>query len=292
MIKRYTFLKHPFYFVLENSKQMVAGLEKCVGVFYNDHSKSVEALSFDKNLSRLNYEDSDFVEKLRHSNKQANWIKKEQVPFEVEGPIMEQLSFADEEQSSVLELHFPNLIDGKWDVLYLYFKNNIGNFKLSSIDEAMAVDIKGVIQTLLYNQIMLLISSNQNDSIIHQQIGNTFNDSLLQVKINQLERDQFDLARSNYMFLLTKLTQNEVVEFGLSNDAIKRLSDQNLGLAEVEHVSNGLENFGVEGESAPDLFSSDQESTETESLLSTETSENISEDDDLEIPAFLRRQKN
>ena len=57
---------------------------------------------------------------------------------------------------------------------------------------------------------------------------------------------------------------------------------------EEEHVSNGLENFGVEGEDAPDLFSSDSATSETEGFLSTETSEN----DDLEIPAFLRRQKN
>jgi len=55
-----------------------------------------------------------------------------------------------------------------------------------------------------------------------------------------------------------------------------------------EHVSNGLENFGVEGETAPDLFTSDSESNENEGLLS---SENNYEDDDLEIPAFLRRQK-
>ena len=61
---------------------------------------------------------------------------------------------------------------------------------------------------------------------------------------------------------------------------------------EEEHVSNGLENFGVEGEDAPDLFSSDSATSETEGFLSTETSENTSEDDDLEIPAFLRRQKN
>ena len=56
-----------------------------------------------------------------------------------------------------------------------------------------------------------------------------------------------------------------------------------------ENISNGLENFGVEGETAPVLFTPDNE---TEGLLSKETSENISEDDDLEIPAFLRRQKN
>ena len=92
-----------------------------------------------------------------------------------------------------------------------------------------------------------------------------------------------------------------IVEDNQSNDYEQSFSEEALSATneteennstEAEHVSNGLENFGVEGESAPDLFSSDNETTETEGLLSTETSENISEDDDLEIPAFLRRQKN
>jgi len=62
---------------------------------------------------------------------------------------------------------------------------------------------------------------------------------------------------------------------------------------EEGHVANGLENFGVEGETAaPDLFSSDTETKESEGLLSSENDENNYEDDDLEIPAFLRRQKN
>ena len=63
-------------------------------------------------------------------------------------------------------------------------------------------------------------------------------------------------------------------------------------LEEAEHVSNGLENFGVEGETAPELFNSDNENVEPQDLLSTEINESNSEDDDLEIPAFLRRQKN
>ncbi|MDB9718380.1 cell division protein FtsZ [Candidatus Pelagibacter sp.] len=92
-----------------------------------------------------------------------------------------------------------------------------------------------------------------------------------------------------------------IVEDNNSNDYEQSFSEEALNIdneteennsTEAEQVSNGLENFGVEGESAPDLFSSDNETTETEGLLSSEISENISEDDDLEIPAFLRRQKN
>ena len=91
-----------------------------------------------------------------------------------------------------------------------------------------------------------------------------------------------------------------IVENNQSNDYEQSFSEEALTTPqpeenspiEEEHVSNGLENFGVEGEDAPDLFSSDSATSETEGFLSTETSENTSEDDDLEIPAFLRRQKN
>jgi len=91
-----------------------------------------------------------------------------------------------------------------------------------------------------------------------------------------------------------------IVENNQSNDYEQSFSEEALTTAqseessptEEEHVSNGLENFGVEGEDAPDLFSSDSANSKTEGLLSPEASENISEDDDLEIPAFLRRQKN
>ena len=57
--------------------------------------------------------------------------------------------------------------------------------------------------------------------------------------------------------------------------------------------SNGLENFNFD-EETPELFNSDGSTNETEeeNSLSTETSSTVEEEDDLEIPAFLRRQKN
>ena len=55
-----------------------------------------------------------------------------------------------------------------------------------------------------------------------------------------------------------------------------------------EEVSNDLKEFGVDSD-APDLFSTESETSGSDELLS---SENEEEEDDLEIPAFLRRQKN
>ena len=53
-----------------------------------------------------------------------------------------------------------------------------------------------------------------------------------------------------------------------------------------EEVSHDLKEFGVDSD-APDLFSNEVENSSPEDLLSSNE-----EEDDLEIPAFLRRQKN
>ena len=101
------------------------------------------------------------------------------------------------------------------------------------------------------------------------------------------------------------ITSNQEVENIVENnqpvDSEQSFSEEILGiiseneeskLPEVEQASNGLENFAVEENSAPDLFSSDNENIESQDLLSEESKEDNSEYDDLEIPAFLRRQKN
>ena len=57
----------------------------------------------------------------------------------------------------------------------------------------------------------------------------------------------------------------------------------------VQSSDNSLKEFGVDTES-PDLFNSENdEGPNSDNLLGTSNEE---EDDDLEIPAFLRRQKN
>ena len=57
--------------------------------------------------------------------------------------------------------------------------------------------------------------------------------------------------------------------------------------AEVNHT-NDLKEFGV-NTNEPDLFSSENQTSVQESLLGSPEKD---EEDDLEIPAFLRRQKN
>jgi cell division protein FtsZ len=90
--------------------------------------------------------------------------------------------------------------------------------------------------------------------------------------------------------------ESEVLDETFSNeinDSEKSYLDESINsLNETEQTSNGLENFGVKEESALDLFNSDSESPDSNSLLSEENRDDNLDEDDLEIPAFLRRQKN
>jgi cell division protein FtsZ len=77
------------------------------------------------------------------------------------------------------------------------------------------------------------------------------------------------------------------MEKSFTQEAMDTTQEQTVEESIQEDVSNDLKEFGVDSD-APDLFSSETENSSSEDLLSSSDEE----DDDLEIPAFLRRQKN
>lgn len=236
MLQRYTFLEHPFNYILKNSRQMISGLDKCMAVFYNQNKNEVEALVFDGELNKLMYDDTGLIGKLRSLNKKANWIKPNQVPFETKTLQNEQLTFTDEEESSVLELRFQNTVDNKADVIYFYFKNNIANFKLSSTNEAMAITIKEVIQNLIYNQLTLLLEASNSNRLIHQKIASNIDFGSLQTEISNLKERNFKQTNDIYSYLLNELTTHESTDFVLSEAAIKKLVELNINLVDAKEI--------------------------------------------------------
>src|SRR5210317_1302860 len=77
------------------------------------------------------------------------------------------------------------------------------------------------------------------------------------------------------------------MEKSFTQEAMDSTQEQTIEESIQEDVSNDLKEFGVDSD-APDLFSSETENSSSDDLLSSSDEE----DDDLEIPAFLRRQKN
>ena len=82
------------------------------------------------------------------------------------------------------------------------------------------------------------------------------------------------------------VTVNEM-EKSFTQEAVETQHETNSTDSVEDDVSNDLKEFGVDSDS-PDLFSSETENLSPDDLLSSDEEE----EDDLEIPAFLRRQKN
>ena len=86
---------------------------------------------------------------------------------------------------------------------------------------------------------------------------------------------------------------NSINEESLTENNIDNENSEIIEANDIEKSnsnSNGLENFGIE-EETPELFSS-EESTEISDQEFTSFEDTKEEEDELEIPAFLRRQKN
>jgi len=90
-----------------------------------------------------------------------------------------------------------------------------------------------------------------------------------------------------------ELLKNQEIENIIENESDQNeisFSQEAIETTEPEqNISNDLKEFGVDT-NEPDLFNSENQSSNTKDLLGDNVDE--SDEDDLEIPAFLRRQKN
>tara|TARA_B100000945_G_scaffold317887_1_gene321566 strand:- start:18 stop:1466 length:1449 start_codon:yes stop_codon:yes gene_type:complete len=107
---------------------------------------------------------------------------------------------------------------------------------------------------------------------------------------NETQEDQLNINESN-------ITSNQINEKLVENelkDEVLHLKEEVEITSEIESSdeNNGLENFHIE-EETPHLFNSDEKIVSEENEFDSFTkSDSKDEEDDLEIPAFLRRQKN
>jgi cell division protein FtsZ len=102
---------------------------------------------------------------------------------------------------------------------------------------------------------------------------------------NQMMNDN-TVTNASFENIIVDNSENEK-EKSFAQEAMESSHSEIQESITEEEASNDLKEFGVDSD-APDLFNSENETASPEDLLSS----NKEEEDDLEIPAFLRRQKN
>ncbi len=118
----------------------------------------------------------------------------------------------------------------------------------------------------------------ENEIIQEQQTESSHNDLMNESAVQNTSIESESIVEHNSVNEMEKSFTQEAME--VNHEEIQQNNS-------TEENSNDLKEFGVDSD-APDLFSSESENLTPEDLLSS----NEEEQDDLEIPAFLRRQKN
>ena len=135
-------------------------------------------------------------------------------------------------------------------------------------------------------------SNNNSNPISHGANALKLENELASENISQQSvNNDINQVNNEYHEELLKNQEAENIVEETSNDEIsftKEASSLNEQSDNSEALNNDLSEFGVDTKS-PDLFNNDTETFGSDDLLS---SENEDQEDDLEIPAFLRRQKN
>ncbi len=98
-----------------------------------------------------------------------------------------------------------------------------------------------------------------------------------------------DVNNQYHEELLKNQEAEKIVENSLDEDEMSFSQEAIASLDTENELSSDLKEFGVDTDE-PDLFSSDNQTQKPEDLLGSSDENN--DEDDLEIPAFLRRQKN
>ena len=135
-------------------------------------------------------------------------------------------------------------------------------------------------------------STNNSSPISHGANALKLENEVTSESINQsFVKDNIDEVNNQYHEELLKSQKAEDIIENTSDDEVSfahEATQQEETLVNGNNASNDLSEFGVDS-SEPDLFNNDSETSNSNDLLSSEDED---QEDDLEIPAFLRRQKN
>ncbi|MFC2107594.1 hypothetical protein ACFLRY_04600 [Bacteroidota bacterium] len=221
MRKGLSFIEDDFELILNYSNSLLPGMLKVIAIYYDEKNKSLLSRVQDnpsRNTKIRNYsivDSRDIVLKLRSENMEYNWYKRSELPFDTPDEDHSQKDIFSEVDNTVLLLKFKNENDGLYDLLFLYFKSNLSNFKISRNDKALSSDNKSIIAGLIYNFLQFTFNQNRNNRSIFKSLNNNTH-SL----INEAEslKNELKVTRHNYSESLANLCQQYLKEYSQSDE--------------------------------------------------------------------------
>ncbi len=229
---------HPFFTVLENMELLLPGIQKGVGIFYSKKESRIVALETGKPGEIHELDISNALERVREARagkELCAWTNASRVPFSVqERERRIQMKFDYDFEENVLLMRFPELSDEQSDILLIYFKEQIGSFKLTNVKDPVQHLHKSFAEKVVYHAISLFISTDIRNKQIYQKMLAA---EIQSHKSHEELKEEHQLSLKNITaFFIEKLSTKTDVAFKLTESALQKLTQFKGKLAMLEPI--------------------------------------------------------
>lgn len=228
MSKQFSFIENDFEVILSYAHTLLPGIEKVIAVYYDEPTDSLLSKIVEKpkeNTPVRNYsivDSKDVLARYRAENTRFNWFKKDDLPFDLPKSKENTSDIFTEVENIVLLLKFRSEKDKLNDLLFLYFKPNLSNFKLSRDDRPLSTENKSIIASLLHSFLNTLKDQNKNNRAILKSVNEN-----TKALINEAAalREELNRTKLNYSESLINLCLQYVKGYSETNRKTYKLSE-------------------------------------------------------------------
>lgn len=228
----FSFTGQPVLNILERIFDIVPGVQKVIGVFYDHLKDGIEAWEVNtrdhSNKSVYMLDTYEPFTKYRNGGKATAWIKNDDLEFHTTRTQYqhEQLEVFDELDHNILLLRYKNEYDHAYDIVFIYFdKSGIG---IRSTHTFLSADNRKLIAHILYHAINDLLNTSKND-LDELRAFNKITKNL--VNENKNLNDELENTKKKFGLSLVDLCNYHLEEictsrytkFRLSHSAIEKI---------------------------------------------------------------------
>lgn len=232
-------------YLLEHHYELFSDVQKLVAIYAKDvdgNLKSVVKSSSQSNALNI----SDFkseINKFRKVSTSFSWYDESSLPFRIRQAGIFQQELFDELDKTVLLIRITSELDGKQDLLFIYFDKNLSNLAVSLNSETKLLgDTKALVAKLLYKSVKSVISDAYENQQILKHNFNPGTQSIIQSH-KQLKSDYINLqSKFNNTFLklvksiFYKYLDKYTCSITLTDASIQKLIAYNGNFDELEMV--------------------------------------------------------
>lgn len=229
-----SFTNDDFELILKHSGTLFPGVLKLIAIYYEAGSDTLVSRIIDSpnggnRIKDYSIVDSrDVILKLRTESLKYNWYKEHELPFDSPEDKQEIRDIFSESDNTVLLLRFRNPSDGLYDLMFVYFKPNISNFRLSRDDKPLSAENKSIIAGMLHNFLEFTFEQNRKNRSTFKALNR--NTKALMNEAEGLKRE-LSITRYNYadslsslcIQYLNELSAQHGKDYSFADDALHKL---------------------------------------------------------------------